>query len=71
MNQGGLSPGLGIDMASQALSGVTQGRENDSGDGIVVSFAGQYFYCCDFMVYVVNVVDEFCSNVNLNPLYVS
>ncbi|KAF9145083.1 hypothetical protein BG015_012010, partial [Linnemannia schmuckeri] len=39
MNQGGLSPGLGIDMASQALNGVTQGRENDNGDGIVVSFA--------------------------------
>ncbi|OAQ32267.1 hypothetical protein K457DRAFT_135607 [Linnemannia elongata AG-77] len=39
LNQGGLSPGLGIDMVSQALSGVTQGRENDTGDGIVVSFA--------------------------------
>ncbi|KAG0271545.1 hypothetical protein BGZ95_000637 [Linnemannia exigua] len=39
MNQGGLSPGLGLDMASQALNGVTQGREHDSGDGIVVSFA--------------------------------
>ncbi|KAG0203889.1 hypothetical protein BGX33_008827 [Mortierella sp. NVP41] len=40
MNQGGLSPGLGIDMASQALNGVTQGRpDQDSGDGIVVSFA--------------------------------
>ncbi|GJJ74304.1 hypothetical protein EMPS_06662 [Entomortierella parvispora] len=36
----GLSPGLGLDLAAQALSGVTQGRpENDSGDGIVVSFA--------------------------------
>ncbi|KAF9134953.1 hypothetical protein BGW39_005250 [Mortierella sp. 14UC] len=39
MNQGGLSPGLGLDMASQALNSVTQGREHDSGDGIVVSFA--------------------------------
>lgn len=56
VNQGGLSPGLGIDMASQALSGVTQGRENDTGDGIVVSFAGQYFAlanaCCRLLLMV-------------------
>ncbi|KAG0014544.1 hypothetical protein BGZ81_000406 [Podila clonocystis] len=40
MNGGGLSPGLGLDLANQALNGVTQGRpEQDSGDGIVVSFA--------------------------------
>ncbi|KAG0048478.1 hypothetical protein BGZ83_006565 [Gryganskiella cystojenkinii] len=37
---GGISPGLGLDLAAQALNGVTQGRpEHDSGDGIVVSFA--------------------------------
>ncbi|KAF9384611.1 hypothetical protein CPC16_008357 [Podila verticillata] len=40
MNGGGLSPGLGLDLANQALNGVTQGRpEQDNGDGIVVSFA--------------------------------
>ncbi|KAG0343656.1 hypothetical protein BG004_005111 [Podila humilis] len=42
MNGGGVSPGLGLglDLANQALNGVTQGRpEHDSGDGIVVSFA--------------------------------
>ncbi|KAI7826947.1 TRAPP trafficking subunit Trs65-domain-containing protein [Gamsiella multidivaricata] len=37
---GALSPGLGLDLANQALTGVTQGRtDQDSGDGIVVSFA--------------------------------
>ncbi|KAG0018114.1 hypothetical protein BGZ80_007533 [Entomortierella chlamydospora] len=37
---GGASPGLGLDLAAQALSGVTQGRpEQESGDGIIVSFA--------------------------------
>ncbi|KAG0252445.1 hypothetical protein BG011_006955 [Mortierella polycephala] len=40
MGNGGLSPVLGLDMASQALNGVTQGGpEHDGGDGIVVSFA--------------------------------
>ncbi|KAF9336339.1 hypothetical protein BG006_008957 [Podila minutissima] len=40
VNGGGLSPGLGLDLANQALNGVTQGRpEQDNGDGIVVSFA--------------------------------
>lgn len=42
LSGGGLSPGLGLDLAAQALNGVTQGRpEHDSGDGIVVSFAGK------------------------------
>lgn len=46
MNGGGLSPGLGLDLANQALNGVTQGRpEQDNGDGIVVSFAGMIFLC--------------------------
>ena len=70
MNQGGLSPGLGIDMVSQALSGVTQGRENDTGDGIVVSFAGQYFYSCECLLLIfVNVLDEVCPNHSLNFSY--
>ncbi|KAF9436283.1 hypothetical protein BGZ76_004381 [Entomortierella beljakovae] len=39
-NQGDRSPGLGVEMASQALNGAAQGRaEQESGDGIVVSFA--------------------------------
>lgn len=46
---GGLSPGLGLDLANQALNGVTQGRpEQDNGDGIVVSFAGMT--CSPFAV---------------------
>ncbi|KAF9984164.1 hypothetical protein BGZ65_000876 [Modicella reniformis] len=37
---GGVSPGLGLALATQALNGVMHGRpEHDTGDGIVVSFA--------------------------------
>ncbi|KAF9916650.1 hypothetical protein FBU30_001234 [Linnemannia zychae] len=39
LNQGGLSPGLGLDLASQPYNGGAQNREYDSGDGIVISFA--------------------------------
>ncbi|KAF9361693.1 hypothetical protein BGX34_006984 [Mortierella sp. NVP85] len=40
INRSVMSPGYGIDLANQALNGIIQGRpENDTGSGIVVSFA--------------------------------
>ncbi|KAF9906081.1 hypothetical protein BX616_000817 [Lobosporangium transversale] len=50
-----MSPGLGLDLASQALTEVTQGRaEQDTGDGIVISFAVVVGKIFNLEIFIVN-----------------